>query len=56
MYQLSAIEFIEISDLSHDELASFFARKMFSSKKNKIAIREVQLKFFFICRKLDTKL
>jgi hypothetical protein len=31
-----SIEFIEISDLSHDELASIFARKMFSNKKTKL--------------------
>jgi hypothetical protein len=31
-----SIEFIEISDLSQDELASIFARKIFSSKKTKL--------------------
>jgi len=56
MYQLSAIEFIEISDLSHDELASFFARKMFSSKKKQNCDKRSTIKIFFICRKLDNKL
>ena len=42
MYQFSTIKFIEISDLLHRH----FCKKNVRKVKNKIAIREVQLKIF----------